>query len=38
MRSRGVDMDFILKIYSTSSYDIWYPSKAELLEAGILTK
>ena len=38
LRSRGVEMDFILKIYSTSSYDIWYPSKAELLEAGVLTE
>ena len=38
MRSRGVDMDFILKIYSTSSYDIWEPSRDELLEAGVLTK
>jgi len=38
MRSRGVDMDFILKIYSTSSYDIWVPSREELLEAGILTE
>jgi hypothetical protein len=38
MRSRGVDMDFILKIYSTSSYDIWEPSRAELLEAGVLTE
>ena len=38
MLSRGVDIDFILKRYSTSSYDIWYPSKAELLEAGVLTK
>ena len=38
MRSRGVDMDFILKIYSTSSYDIWEPSRDELLEAGVLTE
>jgi len=38
LRGRGVEMDFILKIYSTSSYDIWYPSKAELLEAGVLTE
>ena len=38
MRSRGVNMDFILKIYSTSSYDIWEPSREELLEAGILTE
>ena len=38
MLSRGVDIDFILKRYSTSSYDIWYPSKAELIEAGVLTK
>jgi len=38
MRSRGVEMDFILKIYSTSSYDMWEPSPDELLEAGVLTE
>ena len=38
MLSRGVDIDFILKRYLTSSYDIWYPSRDELLEAGVLTK
>ena len=38
MLSRGVDIDFILKKYTTSSYDIWHPSKEELLEAGVLTK
>ena len=38
MLNRGVNIDFILKRYSTSSYDIWYPSKAELLEAGVLTE
>ena len=38
MRSRGVDMDFILKIYSTSSYDMWEPSRDELLGAGVLTE
>ena len=38
MRSRNVNMDFILKIYSTSSFDIWEPSREELLEAGILTE
>ena len=38
MRSRGVEMNFILKIYSTSSYDIWEPSREELLEAGVLTE
>lgn len=38
MLSRGVDIDFILKKYTTSSYDIWHPSKEKLLEAGVLTK
>jgi len=38
MRSRGVNMDFILKIYSTSSYDMWEPARDELLEAGVLTE
>ena len=38
LRSRGVEMDFILKIYLTSSYDIWQPSREELLEAEVLTE
>ena len=38
LRGRGVEMDFILKIYSTSSYDMWEPSREELLEAGVLTE
>ena len=38
MLRRGVDIDFILKRYSTSSYDIWHPSREELLEAGVLTE
>jgi hypothetical protein len=38
MRSRDVDIGFILKIYSTSSYDMWEPSREELLEAGVLTE
>lgn len=38
MRSRDVDIEFILKIYSTSSYDMWEPSREELLEAGVLTE
>jgi len=38
MLSRGVDIDFILKKYSTSSYDMWYPSREELLEAGVVTE
>ena len=38
MRGRGVDMDFILKIYSTSSYDIWEPSREELVASGVLTE
>ncbi|CAI8244489.1 Uncharacterised protein [marine metagenome] len=38
MLSRGVDIDFILKKYSTDSNDIWYPSKEELLEARVLAK
>lgn len=37
LRSRGVDMDFILKIYSTSSYDMWEPSREELIAAGVVT-
>ena len=38
MRSRDVDIGFILKIYSTSSYDMWEPSRDKLLEAGVLTE
>ena len=38
MRSRDLDIEFILKIYSTSSYDMWEPSRDELLEAGVLTE
>jgi len=38
LRSRGVEMDFILKIYSISSYDMWEPSREELVEAGVLTE
>jgi len=38
MLSRGVDIDFILKRYTTSSYDMWYPSREELLEAGVVTE
>ena len=38
LRSRGVEMDFILKIYSTSSYDMWEPSREELVAAGVLTE
>ena len=37
LRSRGVDMDFILKIYSTSSYDMWEPAREELIAAGVVT-
>ena len=38
MLGRGVEIDFILKRYSIISYDMWYPSKEELLKAGVLTK
>ena len=38
LRGRGVDMDFILKIYSTSSYDMWEPSRDELLESRSFNK
>ena len=38
MESRGVSMDFILKALSKASYDMWEPSRDELLEAGVLTE
>ena len=36
MLSRGVDLEFILKVFSTDSFDIWHPSRGELIAAGIL--
>ena len=38
MLSRGVDIDFILRIFSTDSHDMWVPTREELLSAGVLTK
>ena len=38
MRRRGVDMDFILKAFSTNSSDMWKPTREELHKAGVLTK
>ena len=38
MLSRGVDIDFILNILSTESYNMWAPTREELLSAGVLTK
>ena len=38
MLSRGVDIDFILRIFSTDSFDMWVPTREELLSAGVLTK
>ena len=37
MESRGVKLDFILKAFSTSSADMWEPTREELHEAGVLT-
>lgn len=38
MLSRGVDVEFILKVFSTDSFDIWHPSKEELIADGVLTE
>jgi|SaaInl5LU_22_DNA_1037371.scaffolds.fasta_scaffold71019_2 hypothetical protein len=38
MERRGVSMDFILKALSIASYDMWEPSREDLLEAGVLTE
>ena len=38
MESRGVSMDFILKALSKASYDMWEPSRDELIAAGIVNQ
>jgi hypothetical protein len=38
MLSRGLDVEFILKVFSTDSFDIWHPSKEELIADGVLTE
>ena len=38
MESRGVSLEFILRTLETDSYDMWEPSREELLEAGVLTE
>jgi hypothetical protein len=35
---RGVTPDFALRSLTYSSMDVWYPSKKEMLEAGVLTR
>jgi hypothetical protein len=35
---RGVTPDFALRSLTFSSSDMWYPSEAEMLEAGVLTR
>lgn len=35
---RGVNADFALRTLTYASMDMWYPSEAELLEAGVLTR
>ena len=38
MLSRGVDIEFILNAFSTDSFHMWYPSKEQLVVAGIVTQ
>ena len=35
---RGVALDFALRALSYSASDMWFPSEAELLENGVLTR
>ena len=37
MQSRGVPLEFILKRLETDSYDMWEPSRDELLANGVIT-
>ena len=36
MRQKGISDEFIDRIFTASSDSIWYPSQAELLEAGVI--
>ena len=38
MESRGVSLDFILETLKTDSYDMWRPTREELLTGGIITQ
>ena len=38
MRSRGVSMEFILKRLETESYEMWKPTRQELLTHGVISQ
>ena len=38
MESRGVNLDFISAILETDSYDMWKPTREELLAGGVITQ
>ena len=38
MESRGVDLDFISETLETDSYDMWKPTREELLAGGVITQ
>ena len=37
LTERGYDRDFIARTHDVPSYDIWYPTRAELKSAGVVT-
>jgi hypothetical protein len=37
MESRGVNLDFISETLETKSYDMWRPTRKELLAGGVIT-
>ena len=38
MQSRGLPMEFILKVFSTPNVELWFPNREELLTGGVLTE
>jgi hypothetical protein len=38
MESRGVNLDFISETLETDSYDMWRPTREELLAGGVITQ
>lgn len=36
MRQQGVDADFILQVMATPAREMWYPTREELISAGII--
>ena len=38
MESRGVSLDFISETLETDSYNMWRPTREELLAGGVITQ